>query len=175
MNLFLEAIGSEKISAINETKENKRFLLSLIEDLDKVFHTHYEISDKEDCVEIRIKPNKSYGYHGTYSFFASKNGVRFSARVLGYYECKDPNFKPIGKLYEKYKDFAATADKSFLKKDSIGGAHGYVEFNIPLYRSDLIISMKDTHSEKQKPNERLVDTLKDIVYLLEKERYNKRF
>ena len=175
MNLFLEAIGSEKISAINEIKENKKFLLGLINDLEKVFYTHYEIFDKDNYVEVRIKPNQSYGYHGTYSFFAKENGVKFSARVLGYYECKDPNFKPIGKLYEKYKDFAATADKSFLKKDSIGGAHGYVDFNIPIHRSDLIISMKDTHSEKQKPNERLVDTLKDIVYLLEKQGYNKRF
>ncbi len=75
----------------------------------------------------------------------------------------------MGKLYEKYKDIGATADKGFLDYTH---RHGWVKFNIPIFRSDLHINL---NLPKLDNKERLLDTLKDIVYILEHNSYKKKF
>lgn len=171
MNLFLEAIGADKVSAIQETKENKRFALSLIEDLEKVFHTNFRIEDGTDSTTIRIKTSSNGNNYGSYTFTANKYGIRFNAKCLGYYSVSSGNdhIKPLGKLYEKYKDIGATADKGFLDSTH---RHGWVTFNIPIFRSDLHINI---NLPKLDNKERLLDTLKDIVYILEQNSYKKKF
>jgi hypothetical protein len=152
-NLFLQSMDTKKVSAINEIKANKEFALSLIKDLDDVFHTNYRIQDREDSVAIRIKTNPSLNDYGSYVFSANKDGIKFYAKVLCYYS-------RLGKLYEKHKDSGTTADANFLAKEDRSG-FGWVEFYIPILRNDN--------------KERLLDTLKDIVVILEHNRYTKRF
>ena len=151
MNLFLESMDTKKVSEIFETKANKEFALNLVKDLDEVFHTNFRIQDREDSVLIRIKTSPSLNDYGSYNFSANKNGIRFYAKVLCYYS-------RLGKLYEKYKDSGTTADERFLGN---GSKFGWVEFYIPILRTDN--------------KERLLNTLKDIVVILEHDRYTKRF
>jgi hypothetical protein len=153
MNLFLESMDTKKVSEIFETKANKEFALNLVKDLDEVFHTNFRIQDREDSVLIRIKTSPSLNDYGSYNFSANKNGIRFYAKVLCYYS-------RLGKLYEKYKDSGTTADANFLAKGDRTG-FGWVEFYIPILRTDN--------------KERLLNTLKDIVVILEHDRYTKRF
>jgi hypothetical protein len=173
MNLFLESMDTDKVSAIQETKENKSFVLSLIRDLDKVFHTNFQIEDNTDSTTIRIKASSNNNNYGSYTFSANKNGINFNANCLGYYSVKSGNdhIKPLGKLYEKYKDIGTTADANFLAKGDRSG-FGWVNFKIPIYRSDLHINL---NLPKLDNKERLLDTLKDIIYILEHNSYTKRF
>jgi hypothetical protein len=171
MNLFLESMDIDKVSAIEETKENKTFVLSLIRDLDKIFYTNFQIEDNTDSTTIRIKASSNNNNYGSYTFSANKNGINFNANCLGYYSVKSGNdhIKPLGKLYEKYKDIGTTADKDFLCSTY---NHGWVNFKIPIYRSDLHINL---NLPKLDNKERLLDTLKDIIYILEHNSYKKRF
>jgi hypothetical protein len=171
MNLFLESMDTDKVSAIQETKENKSFVLSLIRDLDKIFHTNFQIEDNTDSTTIRIKASSNNNNYGSYTFTANKNGINFNANCLGYYSVKSGNdhIKPLGNLYEKYKDIGTTADKGFLGSTY---NHGWVNFKIPIYRSDLHINL---NLPKLDNKERLLDTLKDIIYILEHNSYTKRF
>jgi hypothetical protein len=153
MNLFLESMDTKKVSEIFETKANKEFALNLVKDLDEVFHTNFRIQDREDSVSIRIKTSPSLNDYGSYNFNANKDGIRFYAKVLCYYST-------LGKLYEKHKDSGTTADANFLAKEDRSG-FGWVEFYIPILRTDN--------------KERLLNTLKDIVVILEHNRYTKRF
>jgi hypothetical protein len=173
MNLFLESMDADKVSAIQETKENKSFVLSLIRDLDKVFHTNFQIEDNTDSTTIRIKASSNNNNYGSYTFSANKNGINFNANCLGYYSVKSGNdhIKPLGKLYEKYKDIGTTADANFLAKGDRSG-FGWVNFKIPIYRSDLHINL---NLPKLDNKERLLDTLNDIIYILEHNSYTKRF
>ena len=171
MNLFLEAMDVDKVNAIEETKENKNFALSLIKDLEKVFYTNFRIEDNTDYTIIRIKTSANNNDYGSYTFTANKDGIKFNANCLGYYSVSSGNdhIKPLGKLYEKYKDIGATADKGFLDSTH---RHGWVNFNIPIFRSDLHINL---NLPKLDNKERLLDTLKDIVYILEHNSYKKKF
>jgi len=173
MNLFLESMDTDKVSAIQETKENKSFVLSLIKDLDKIFYTNFQIEDNTDSTTIRIKASSNNNNYGSYTFSANKNGINFNANCLGYYSVKSGNdhIKPLGKLYEKYKDIGTTADANFLAKGDRSG-FGWVNFKIPIYRSDLHINL---NLPKLDNKERLLDTLKDIIYILEHNSYTKRF
>ena len=170
-NLFLESMDADKVSAIQETKENKSFVLSLIRDLDKVFHTNFEIEDNTNSTTIRIKASANSNTYGSYTFTANKDGVKFNAKCLGYYSVSSGNdhIKPLGKLYEKYENIGATADKGFLDSTY---RHGWVNFNIPIFRSDLHINL---NLPKLDNKERLLDTLKDIIYILEHNSYKKKF
>lgn len=170
-NLFLESMDADKVSDIEKTKQNKSFILSLIRDLDKVFYTNFEIEDNTNSTTIRIKASANSNGYGSYTFTTNKHGVKFNAKCLGYYSVSSGNdhIKPLGKLYEKYKDIGASADKSFLDSTY---RHGWVNFNIPIFPSDLHINL---NLPKLDNKERLLDTLKDIVYILEHNSYKKKF
>ena len=71
-NLFFDAMDSEKLKAIDEIKANKGFTLQLINDLDKVFQTNYEILDEQDCVIIRMKRSPSNNWYRAFSFVAKE-------------------------------------------------------------------------------------------------------
>jgi hypothetical protein len=154
-NLFLDAMDTDQQRAIDEIKLNKAFALQLINDLNKVFQTNYEIVDDQDSVVIRMKRYVSSNWYGSFYFSVTKEGIRFRSTNLGYYECKQ--YKELGKLYEKYKSNGTTCDSNFLHEGST--RHGFVNFVIPIYRNA----------------DNLKESLRDIVYLMEQNQYNKRF
>ena len=155
-NLFIDAMDTDQQMSIQEIKANKQFALKLINDLDKVFQTNYQIEDEQDGVVIRMKRNPTNNWYHCFSFFVSKNGITFSCQNLGYYH--STQFKSLGGLYEKYKhNGQSTADSNMLLQGTSG--HGWVKFNIKINRN----------------GDNLKDTLKDIVYLMEQDQYKKRF
>lgn len=154
-NLFFSAMDVEKQMAINEIKENKKFALKLIQDLDKIFQTNYHIEDQQDGVIIRMKKSPNNNWYNCFSFIVNKDGIEFHCNNLGYYYSN--HFKHLGWLYEKYKDNGTTADSNFLLEGS--SMHGWVHFKIKINRQ----------------GDNLNDTLKNIVYLMEHNQYNKKF
>jgi hypothetical protein len=154
-NLFLDALDSDQQRAIEEIKLNKAFALQLIKDLDRVFQTNYEILDDQNSVLIRMKRYVSNNWYNAFLFSVTKEGIKFKSTNLGYYECKQ--YKELGGLYEKYKGNGTTCDSNFLHEGST--RHGFVNFVIPIYRV----------------GDDLKGTLRDIVYLMEQNQYNKRF
>jgi hypothetical protein len=143
-------MDTEQQKAIDEIKANKEFALQLIYDLDKVFQTNYEVVDDQNQVTIRMKRNVSSNWYKCFSFIATKEGISFNAPLLDYYS-------HVGKLYEKYKSNGTKAEESFLK---VGGTQfGIVSFRIPIYRI----------------GDDLKQTLRDIIFIMEREQYRKRF
>lgn len=154
-NLFFDVLSVERQTEINTIKHNKAFASKLVNDLNKVFYTHFEIEDQQEGSIIYMKRGASYGRYGSFMFIADKNGIRFKSRNLGYY--KNSPFKNMGELYERYKNVGTTADTTFLEdKDA---PHGFVNFLIPINEND----------------QNLNQTLKDIVYLMEQDQFIKRF
>jgi hypothetical protein len=149
-NLFFDAMDSEKLKAIDEIKANKGFTLQLINDLDKIFQTNYEIVDEQNCVIIRMKRSPSNNWYRSFSFVATKEGINFNATLLDYYS-------HVGYLFEKYKNSGTTAEENFVKEGT--SKHGNVSFRIPIYRS----------------GDDLKQTLRDIMFIMEREQYRKRF
>ena len=155
-NLFFDAMDSEKLKAIDEIKANKGFTLQLINDLDKVFQTNYEILDEQDCVIIRMKRSPSNNWYRAFSFVATKEGIKFNAVLLDYYS-------HVGKLYKKYKSSGTTAEDNFFREGTT--QHGNVSFVIPISRNPQTIINGNN----------LKDALRDIMFIMEREQYRKRF
>ena len=149
-NLFLDAMDTEQQKAIDEIKLNKEFALKLIIDLDRVYQTNYEILDEQNCVIIRMKRSLSNNWYRAFSFVATKEGINFNAVLLDYYS-------HVGHLFEKYRGNGTTAEESFVKEGT--SRHGNVSFVIPIYRI----------------GDDLKQTLKDIILIMEREQYRKRF
>lgn len=149
-NLFLDALDSEKLNEIEEIKLNKKFALQLIYDLDRVFQTNYEILDEQNSVIIRMKRSPSNNWYRAFSFVSTKEGIIFNAVLLDYYS-------RVGELFEKYKSSGTTAEENFLNEGC--SQHGNVTFRIPIYRS----------------GNDLKQTLRDIIFIMEREQYRKRF
>lgn len=155
-NLFIDALTLDMQTDINKVKENKAFALRLINDLDKLFYTNYQIEDQQDSVVIRMKRSASSNWYGCFSFTATKLGVKFHSHNLGYYQSN--HFKSLGALYEKYKGNGTSAEINFLNNNAGSTRHGHVNFVIPINQDDNI-----------------KETLRDIVYLMEQNQYIKRF
>jgi hypothetical protein len=164
-NLFLQSMTDEQVGAIEKVKQNKVFTLRLIKDLGQIFHTNETVRDEQNSVRVSISAYGQNRYEN-FIFHANKNGVTFSGKVLGYREVdtvKSPHIKPLGALYEKYKTdggsmfdgISTVADNEFLSDHG----HGEVQFTIKI--------------EENSSN--LQETLRDIIYLLEKESFKKRF
>jgi hypothetical protein len=161
-NLFLQAMDTDKVLAIAETKQNKAFALRLVDNLNNVFHTHAKTEDGRDACTINIKAKEYYRDGSGHRFYANSEGVFFISEPSGYYE---GGKKPLGALYEKYKDCGVTidgefrktaVDDSFLKKEQ---GYGTVKLKIPIYRNDVNLNEK----------------LRDIVYILERDNFDKKF
>ena len=158
-NLFVDAMDTNQWQSIQEIKLNKAFARQLINDLDKVFQTNYEIEDLENGVCITIRATASSSRYGSFRFVVSKDGIKFRSSSMGYYKSTQSYIMPLGALYEKYKGNGTTADAGFLAPEGRSGAHGKVEFSIPINRN----------------GDNLKESLKDIMYLLEQNQYRKRF
>jgi hypothetical protein len=149
-NLFLSAMGADKVKEIETIKSNKVFALRLINELDKVFTIFYKIEDEQNSVTIRIKKESYHNWYGSFSLVANVNGIKFNGHNLGYYTTTQ--FKPLGKLYEKYKE-TSRADSGFLS------SHGHCFISFFVSENDPM----------------LMDKLNDIIYLMEQNQYNKVF
>lgn len=154
-NLFLNAIDSDKLNEINAIKTNKAFALRINNDLKKVFRTYERIEDSYDSTSIDMKRTSTSNYYYCFSLLANKKGLFFIANCLGYYSVnKGSSIKPLGFLYERYKE-TSTADDSF----EVRHDHGRVTIRIKLDENDIELNLK----------------LKDIVYLMEQNQFTKIF
>lgn len=145
-NLFIQAMNPQEVADINETKLNKEFALRLIYDLSKVFQTNHQVFNERDSVEIRMKTSPNHNWYGCFRFTADKKGISFYANILTYH-------KHIGHLYVKYKENEGT------KKERENDDHCNFKIEIKINRHDSNINEK----------------LKDIVELMNLNRFNKRF
>ena len=154
-NLFLNAIDSDKLNEINVIKTNKAFALRIINDLKKVFRTYERIEDLYDSTSIDMKRTSTSNYYHCFSLLANKKGLFFIANCLGYYSVNEgSSIKPLGFLYERYKELS-TADDNFKVRHD----HGQVVIRIKLDENDIELNNK----------------LRDIVYLMEQNQFTKIF
>lgn len=158
-NLFLDVMTNEEIGKLERTKQNKAFALRLINDLREVFVVNERIVNQENSVNIEV-----YAYNKrtpNFIFIANSNGVKITCGsfkgILGYYSVKNPeqnsHIKPLGFIYEKYCQFTSNVEKSFSENKD----YGWFNFSIPIVNDST-----------------LKETLRDIIYLLEFEKFNKR-
>jgi len=137
----------EEIDAI---KANKAFAKRLVEDLSRVYKIYAETRDDQNCSVVHIGHSASHKYDKPI-FIATKNGIKFSAKVLGYRDCSFYGTE-LNDVYLRNSN--SKADKGFL--DTKHG-HGYVELeiNIPLANYDT--------------------QLRDIMFALNLLRFSKNF
>lgn len=82
-NLFLQAMGTDKVDSINRIKKNKQFLRRVISDLNDVFSIRTEFIDNENSTQARIYKTHNFK-NWTFMFSANDKSVSFNAEILGY-------------------------------------------------------------------------------------------
>ena len=151
-NLFLQAIGNDKVESINKIKRNKEFLKKLIGDLQQVYTLYVSNQDQQNGTRFSIK--KQPNYNPTIFFNANENGITFSTRLLGYRKCSTPSWE-LGWIVEKYD--TCKGDSSFIA--DVVQPHGWVE-----------VSIKFTDVSGN-----LMDIIRDIARILDHEKVAKSF
>jgi len=153
-NMFLQALSVDERLEIDNIKRNKFFALNLLKDLQEAYHAFVKVEDNQKSVVIHVDPTLNRRT-AAFRFIADKDGVRMCSKNLGYRTLKEGSKIPtLGKLYDKYKDFGTTAESGFLSETH---GHGFVNFIIPIVSGNLN------------------DTMRDIIYLLNFERFNRKF
>jgi len=151
-NLFLQAIGNEKVESINKIKKNKEFLKKLIGDLQQVYTLYVSNEDQPNGTRFSIKTKSNY--NPSIFFNANENGITFSTKLLGYRECNTPSWN-LGWIVKKYD--TCKGDSSFMA--NVVQPHGWVE-----------VSIKFTDVSAN-----LMDIIRDIARILDHEKVAKRF
>ena len=130
-NLFLQVMTISEREEIDMIKTHKAFAKRLVEDLSRVYKIYAETRDDQNCSVVHIGHSASHKYDKPI-FIATKNGIKFSAKVLGYRDCSFYGTQ-LNDVY--LRNTNSKADKGFL--DTKHG-HGYVELeiNIPLANYD---------------------------------------
>jgi hypothetical protein len=150
-NLFLQAMGDKQVESINKIKKNKEFLRKLIRDLQDVYTLYVSNQDDQNSTTYNIK--KFSSNRETIFFTANENGCRFHTEILGYRDCNTPSWN-LNWIVEKYD--TCTADDCFMSPTN---GHGRVKVNI--------------HFTDTTPN--LMDIIRDIARILDKEKVAKKF
>ena len=150
-NLFLQAMGDTQVESINKIKKNKEFLRKLIKDLQDVYTLY--VSNRDDQNSTRYNIKKFANNIDTIFFTANENGCRFNTEIVGYRDCATSS-NSIGWIIEKYD--TCTAEKGFMSPTH---GHGIVKVNI--------------HFTDTTPN--LMDIIRDITRILDKEKVAKKF
>lgn len=151
-NLFKVAMG-EDLGNYEAIKRNKAFALRLLNDLSTVYTVNESVTDNSNSVTIGMR--RSPNYNPKAFFNATAEGVFFISDVLGYYEAK--TVKPIGELYEKYR---AEGTKRTNGNDTfVKGDHAAISFKIKLSENASDLPQR----------------LKDVMYLLDRQDFVKRF
>ena len=151
-NLVLQAIGNSEVEKINRIKKNKEFLRRLINDLGQVYTLYVTNRDEQNSTEYRIK--KQANYIDTIFFTANENDCVFRTKILGYRKGARPEWN-LGWIIEKYD--TCKGDDSFMREDD--APHGHVEVEIRF--TDISAN--------------LMDIIKDITRIFDKEQISKRF
>ena len=151
-NLFLQAIGNDKVESINKIKKNKEFLRRLIGDLQQVYTLYVSNEDQQNGTRFSIK--KYSNNRETIFFNANENGITFTTKLLGYRKCSTPSWD-LGWIVEKYN--TCKGDNNFMADNS--QPHGWVE-----------VELKFTDVSAN-----LIDIIKDIARILDHEKVAKRF
>ena len=151
-NLFLQAIGNDKVESINKIKKNKAFLQRLIGDLQQVYTLYITNQDQENSTRFSIA--KFRNNRETIFFNANENGITFSTKLLGYRKCSTPSWN-LGWIVEKYD--TCKGDSNFIA--NVVQPHGWVE-----------VSIKFTDVSAN-----LMDIIRDIARILDHEKVAKRF
>ena len=151
-NLVLQAIGNSEVEKINKIKKNKDFLKRLINDLEQVYTLYVTNRDNQNNTEYRIK--KQSNYIDTIFFTANENDCVFRTKILGYRKGARPEWS-LGWIIEKYD--TCKGDKAFMSEEN--APHGHV---------DVEIRFTDVS-----PN--LMDIIKDITRIFDKEQISKKF
>jgi len=153
-NLVLQALGNSEVEKINRIKKNKEFLRRLISDLGQVYTLHVSNRDNQNSTEYRIK--KQPNYIDTIFFTANENDCVFRTKLLGYREGARPEWN-LGWIVEKYD--TCKGDDNFMSVNNRNGCHGHVEVEIRF--TDVSAN--------------LMDIIKDITRIFDKEQISKRF
>ncbi len=151
-NLVLQALGNSEVERINKIKRNKEFLRRLINDLGQVYTLYVSNRDNQNSTEYRIK--KQSNYIDTIFFTANENDCVFRTKLLGYRKGARPEWN-LGWIVEKYD--TCKGDDSFMREDD--SPHGHV---------DVEIRFTDVSAN-------LMDIIKDITRIFDKEQISKRF
>jgi len=132
--------------------KNKAFAQRLLTDLAKVYTIIETVKDNVKNTVIKLQ--SSGNYISTASFNANKDGIFFGSDVLGYYE--DKTVRGIGKHYERYKEDGTISKDG---KDFTQNDHKRISFKIKLTENDPTLPQR----------------LRDVMYLLEHNGFNKKF
>ena len=151
-NLVLQAIGNTEVEKINKIKRNKEFLRRLIGDLQQVYTLYVSNRDEQNSTKYSIK--KQSNYIDTIFFTANENDCVFRTKILGYRKGARPEWN-LGWIIEKYD--TCKGDDSFMREDD--APHGHVEVEIRF--TDVSAN--------------LMDIIKDITRIFDKEQVSKKF
>jgi len=151
-NLVLQAIGDSEVEKINKIKKNKEFLRRLVNDLQQVYTLYVSNRDEQNSTSYGIK--KQSNYIDTIFFTADENGCRFRTKMLGYRKGARPEWN-LGWIVEKYD--TCKGDDSFMS--NVSQPHGHVE---------VLINFTDVSAN-------LMDIIKDITRIFDKEQISKKF
>jgi predicted RNA binding protein with dsRBD fold (UPF0201 family) len=151
-NLVLQAIGNSEVEKINKIKKNKEFLRRLIGDLQQVYTLYVSNEDQQESTKYNIK--KQSNYMDTLFFIADENGCRFRTKLLGYRKGARPEWN-LGWIVEKYN--TCIGEPSFMA--DVPQPHGFVE---------VVINFTEVSGN-------LMDIIKDITRIFDKEKISKRF
>jgi len=151
-NLVLQALGNSEVEKINKIKRNKEFLKRLINDFQKVYTLYVSNSDDTNSTKYSIK--KQTNYIDTIFFSANENDCVFRTRMVGYRKGARPEWN-LGWIVEKYD--TCKGDSNFLIEDKT--PHGHVEVEIRF--TDVSAN--------------LMDVIKDITRIFDREKVSKKF
>jgi len=151
-NLVLQAIGNSEVERINKIKRNKEFLKRLINDLGQVYTLYISNRDEQNSTKYSIK--KQPNYIDTMFFTANENDCVFRTKMLGYRKGARPEWN-LGWIIDKYD--TCKGDSNFMREENT--PHGHV---------DVEIRFTDVSAN-------LMDIIKDITRIFDKEQISKRF
>ena len=151
-NLVLQALGNSEVEKINRIKRNKEFLKRLINDLGQVYTLYVSNRDEQNSTKYSIK--KQSNYIDTIFFTANENDCVFRTKMLGYRKGARPEWN-LGWIIEKYN--TCKGDDSFMREED--APHGHVEVEIRF--TDVSAN--------------LMDIIKDITRIFDREQVSKRF
>jgi hypothetical protein len=151
-NLILQAIGNDKVEAINKIKKNKEFLSKLIKDLGQVYTMC--VTNQDDMNSTSFNIARYSTSKAIMHFTATENGITFKTHLLGYRVCNTKAWE-LGWIVEKYD--TCKGDENFMRE--IPQPQGFVS---------VVLNFTDTSAN-------LLDIIRDITRMMDKEQFAKRF
>ena len=153
-NLILQAIGNDAVESINKIKKNKEFLSKLIRDLGQVY-TMY-VTNQDDMNSTSFNIARYSTSRAIMHFTATEKGITFRTQLLGYRVCNHKDWE-LGWIIEKYD--TCEGDSNFMMESTNSTTHGFVK---------VVLKFTDTSAN-------LLDIIRDITRMLDKEQFAKRF